>query len=101
MSHSSSYDTAFNLCHTLRLYHKKFSVDDDVIIYPSSWYDKFFEITFRDKNNSDENHPINVPELMEILNVYVPEGWDYMTLLDREKYATPIKLQFKFKSFME
>ena len=98
---ANSYDIAYQLCHTLRLHKNLFCKDNDVIIYPSSWYDNFFELMFRDKNNSNANKIIDKHSLLEVLSKYLPDCWmmDY-----EEKYIKsdvlqlPLKIQFKYKN---
>lgn len=101
MSHSDSYDMAFKLSRILNLHKKKFCNNDSLIIYPSSWYDGFFELMFRDKN--DPNEPIKIESkiiLYEVVNRFLEEGWsftsvDYTTAPFDRCMETPLKMQFE------
>ena len=75
MSCDKSYDLAYKLTDILRKDKKKITDEDDVIIYPSSWYDGYFEITLRDKNNSESYLKLNTSVLMEIVEKHCPLGW--------------------------
>lgn len=99
MGHES-YDIAFRLCNTLRLYQKKFIDNDNVTLYPSSWYTDFFEITIRDKNNSEKVRAIDKGVLNEIISRHITDGW----VISFQSYGnekgnvtgTPVKIQFTF-----
>lgn len=101
----SSYDIAYQLCHTLRLYSKKFQryrnlvSDGDLVIYPSAWYEKFFEVTLRDKNHVKGNQYVDSDELMEVVSKFLPVGWhcfkeDY--IVEGDVVCTPVVLKFRF-----
>lgn len=103
----NSYDVAYRLCHTLRLYLKRFLcyknlvTDEDIIIYPSAWYAGFFEITLRDKNHVSGNQCVDFDELMGVVRKFVPRGW---VCFDEEFFdgdegvvCTPVVLKFRFE----
>ena len=95
----SSYDVAFKLSHILRLYQKRYSSDNDITIYPSSWHANFFEIMIRCK--SDCNNFIELQELSRLLDNHIPENWFLSKkIFNREGdvCGTPVKLQFVFRS---
>ncbi len=95
MSHSNSYDSAYRLCHILRKHQNRFIKfdSDDVTIYPSSWYDKFFEIMIRNKYNSEEKiAQVDVTELEYVISKYVEDGWSWEVM----NVVIPMKIQFNF-----
>lgn len=96
MKSENSYDKAFTLSHTLTLYKKKFSNDENLIIYPSAWYEQFFEITLRDKEDYTSNNiDINMDVLLNVMNKHLG-SWSLVTDVTGLS-NTPLKLQFKFE----
>lgn len=95
MSHSNSYDSAFRLCNILRKYQNRFVKFncDDVTVYPSSWYEGFFEIMIRNKYNPEEKMAqINITELEYVISRYVEDGWGWKVM----NVTVPMKVQFNF-----
>lgn len=80
-SHSEIYDIAYELTSYLRensseLFLKDADTQlDEITIYPSAWYNNFFEIIIRDKNDPNKKHEINTAKLEELLLKKLGEGF--------------------------
>ena len=99
MASNNSYDVAFKLCHTLRLYKRKICLCDDVILYPSAWTDNFFEIMFRDKNNyNDSNCRIYTDQIQSLIDIYLDKRWGLCEIESggEQFTTTPYILKFKY-----
>lgn len=99
------YDMAFELTLCLRNHSNEFlnkDVIQQVTVYPSAWYDNFFEILIRDKYNSEVNHTVDKCKLEELLDKRLRKmslsGWNYkikwIPSPTTNDAITPIHIQF-------
>ena len=97
MKHYESYDEAHRLCRVLSHHKNLFTVEPEIIIYPDAWYNKFFEILLRDKNDSTRSVVLNVDELSRIVGKYMSKGWVLSEMVSDSEGngCTPLRLKFK------